>query len=256
MAVKSGDVINFLEQVAPIELAEYWDNPGLQVGSGEKAVKRILVCLDVTSASVEEAISNSVDMIVTHHPLIFKELKRIVYGEGKGSLLFDLIRNGITVYSAHTNLDYAALGVNAHLAEALGLKDAARLGKGPGLAGELDSELGLGDFITRIKKSLDVPFVRVVGKGKKQVKKAAVFCGSFDDDLECVIKSRADVLVTGDLKYHTALDAREAGLCIIDAGHFNTEKIVLPALAAAIKAKFPDVDTDYFKEEEDPFKTC
>ena len=115
--------------------------------------------------------------------------------------------------------------------------------------------MSVDDFIIRVKNSLNAPCVRVVGDTDKSIKKVAVFCGSFDDKLEVVIQSKADILVTGDLKYHTALDAAEAGLCIIDAGHFNTEKIILPVLAAALKERFPGVETDYYEQEADPFKT-
>mgnify|MGYP000918282555 CR=1 FL=1 len=253
---KCRDIISFLEQIAPVELAEEWDNTGFQVGNRDDNVDKVLVCLDITSASVKEALSRKVNLIVTHHPLIFKGLKRVIEGEEKGDILYELIRNGINVYSAHTNLDYAESGVNDHLARTLRINKTVRLGEGPGLVGEIEKELNLDDFISSVKKHLNVPFVRVVGKREKMIKKVAVFCGSFDGNLNCIIESGADVLVTGDLKYHSALEAVEEGICIIDAGHFNTEKIIVPVLAEAISGRFPQIDVYYFENEEDPFKTC
>lgn len=249
------DVVTFVEQIAPCELAEEWDNVGLLIGNREGKVEKIMLCMDITAASVEEALENKADMIISHHPVIFKSLNRLIEGEAKGSILYALIRNGINVYAAHTNLDFAVSGVNTHLAEALRLKDVETVGKGPGKSGVLDSKVTLFDFIKQVKISLEVPFVRVVGKADNGVHKIAVFSGSFDDDLEAVMQTQADVLVTGDLEYHTALDAREAGLCIIDAGHFNTERIALPGLATALKDNFPGIAVFCFQKEEDPFKT-
>lgn len=253
--IRCRDIIAFMEQIAPCELAEEWDNIGLLLGNREAAVKKIMLCLDITTSSVKEALVHNADMIITHHPVIFKSLNRVVEGDPKGSLLYLLIKNGISVYAAHTNLDYAVSGVNTHLAKALGLKDLEAFGEGPGKTGLPECELGLKEFAEQVKVALEVPFVRIVGKEDKRIRKVAVFCGSFDDDIEAVTRAKADVLVTGDVKYHTAIDAIEAGICIIDAGHFNTEKIVLPALATAIKDNFADIEVHYFEKEEDPFKT-
>jgi dinuclear metal center YbgI/SA1388 family protein len=249
------DIIGFLEKLAPVELAEEWDNVGLLVGTGEREIGKIMLCLDITAASIKEAVSGGADMIVTHHPVIFKGLKRLIEEDAKGKLLYELMRNGICVYAAHTNLDFADSGVNTCLAEALGLHDLEPLGKGPGKTGYLEKPTSLEEYIELVKKALTVSRVRVAGKRTKPVRKVAVFSGSFDDDLEVVKQSGADLLVTGDLKYHTALDAVEAGICIIDAGHFNTEKIVLPPVAGLLRAQFPGTDVFCFDLEEDPFKT-
>lgn len=253
--VRCKDIIAFMEQVAPNELAEDYDNVGLLIGNREAAVKNILLCLDITTSSVREAMASHADMIITHHPVIFKSLKTLVEGEPKANLIYPMIKNGISVYAAHTNLDFAVSGVNTHLANVLGLKALENIGEGPGKTGLLECELSLKEFIGHVKSALDVPFVRIVGGSDKGIRKVAVFCGSFDDDLEAVTRTNADVLVTGDLKYHTAIDAIEAGICVIDAGHFNTEKIVLPALETALKDNFTDIEVHYFQNEQDPFKT-
>lgn len=249
------DIVSFLEQAAPPELAEDWDNIGLLVGSPSNTVKKILVCLDITHAAIDEAVKTGADLIVTHHPVIFKGIKKLNEDEKTAGLLYLLIRNNISVYSAHTNLDFAEQGVNTCLADALGLKQTEMLGNGPGKVGILENECNLPEFIARVKTNLCVPFVRVTGRADSGIMKAAVFSGSFDGDLRAVAASGADVLVTGDLKYHTALDAREMGMCIVDAGHFSTEKIALPRLAEAIQKGFSDIEVSCFSDEKDPLIT-
>ncbi len=254
--VKCSEIIEFLKKLAPQELAEEWDNTGLLVGNSDDSIKRIMICLDVTFASINEAASKKAELIITHHPVIFEGIKRITKQEFKGKQLYKLIQNGISVYSAHTNLDYADSGVNACLASSLGIHDVVMMDKGPGKCGMLEQRMSLEEFTCRVKESLQVPFLRVVGHVDSDIQKVAVFSGSFDGDLDAVLQSGADVLVTGDLKYHTALDAREAGLCIVDAGHFNTEKVVLPYLAQVIGYAFPEVEIILYNEESDPFLTC
>lgn len=254
--VKCEEIILCLEKLAPKELAEEWDNIGLLVGDEEDTISRVLICLDVTMASINEAVAKKAELIITHHPVIFDEIKRLSKQEFKSKQIYELIQNGINVYSAHTNLDYADPGVNTCLASSLGIHDAVMMGKGPGKCGMLAQKMNLEEFTRHVKKSLQVPFLRVVGNATSDIQKVAVFSGSFDGDLEAVVESGANVLVTGDLKYHTAMDAQEAGLCIIDAGHFSTEKIVLPYLVQVISGAFPDVEIFTFTEERDPFITC
>jgi dinuclear metal center YbgI/SA1388 family protein len=251
--VKCADVISFMERLAPGELAENWDNTGLLVGDSKANIKKILLCLDVTMASIDEAIAQKANLIITHHPVIFDELKQLTEQDFKGKQLYKLIRNGLSVYSAHTNLDYVNPGVNTCLADVLGIRDAVMMGKGPGICGMLEKKMSFDEFTGHVKNSLQAPFLRVVGHAPSGIRKAAVFSGSFDGDLKSVIESGAEALVTGDLKYHTALDACEAGLCILDAGHFSTEKVVLPYLARRLGEQFPDVGILLCKDENDPF---
>lgn len=251
---KCGDIVSFIEKIAPPELAEEWDNVGLLVGSGGISVERVLVCLDVTHAVVEECIERKANLIVAHHPVIFDGIKRLNEADFKGRLLYSLVRKGINVYTAHTNLDYAKEGVNKRLAASLGLKNTEIMGKGPGIFGTLEREYGLSEFVDIVKASLNVHYVRVAGNADRGLKKAAVFSGSFDK-LEEFIATGADVLVTGDLKYHDAVDASEAGCCIIDAGHFNTEAVVLPSLAKALRDEFADIEVFCSVSGKDPFIT-
>jgi len=247
------DIISFMEELAPTETAEDWDNVGLLCGDARSSVKKLMLCLDASSSVIEEAVHENIDLLISHHPLIFKSMKRIVESDFKGSLLSKLIKNDISLYSAHTNLDVAVQGVNQRLAESLQLTDIITLKNIK--TGLLESEPTIGAFIETIKIKLNVRNIRFIGALTGKVKKVAVFCGSFDGDLETVRNTAADVLVTGDIKYHTAMDAQEMGMCIIDAGHFNTEKIVLPHLVKLISSKFPDIHVLQASVEKDPFNT-
>jgi dinuclear metal center YbgI/SA1388 family protein len=249
------DVLNFMDQIAPFELAEEWDNIGLMAGSGNAEVKKILVCLDVTTDALRYAAEVKADLIVAHHPMIFKGLKRVCDDEAKGRMIYTAVRNGIGVISAHTNLDYADMGVNVQLASVLELSNTEILGGGPGRVGMLEKRMNFDEFVMHVKGKLDVPHIRVAGKVNNEIQKVAVFSGSFDDDLDAVLQSGADAVVTGDIKHHTALDACEAGICIIDAGHFATERVVLPYLAGALKKRFSEIETFCFEQETDPFIT-
>jgi GTP cyclohydrolase I len=274
MSVKCGDVAKFMEDLAPLNLAEDWDNVGLLLGNSQSDIRKILVCLDATSEVVDEAIKWGADLIVSHHPLIFEGLKRINSDDTKGRLIYKLIKNNIGVYSAHTNLDFAKEGLNQYLAELLGLKAIKNLRKykadklyknvypmeiageeyGLGKIGTLEIPQNLDTFISTIKEKLKTKYIRLIGHTKNDIINVAVFCGSFDNDWTGVLKEGADVLVTGDIKYHTAMDAIEKDVCVIDAGHFNTESIIVPQLAKLLSEKFSDIEVTSNTVEADPIK--
>lgn len=258
-----GNILDYINEIAPWGYAEEWDNVGLMIGSRETEVTKILLCMDVTTSVIYEAIQNGAQLIVSHHPFIFSKLKAIDLQTFKGEQISLLIKNDISVVSAHTNLDTAPGGVNDTLAEALGLANCRNLKAyipagltcdlGLGKVGELTVHQKFDDFIDSIKKSLSIQNLRVIGKKPQKVKYIAVFCGSFDDDLQSVKRLNADVLITGDIKYHTALDAAQMGLCIVDAGHFATERLILRKLRDNLINKFPALELDLSKVEADPF---
>jgi dinuclear metal center YbgI/SA1388 family protein len=123
ISIKFSDIINFMEEIAPIQLAESWDNAGVIVGSQDAIIEKVMVCLDVTSKVVKDAVERKVDLIISHHPFIFKGLKSINLDTPQGNAIHCIIANGISVYSAHTNYDYAPKGVNHQLAEKLELNE-------------------------------------------------------------------------------------------------------------------------------------
>ncbi len=258
-----GDIIDYLNEIAPWRYAEEWDNVGLMVGNRESNVTKILLCMDITSDVISEASGCGAQMIISHHPFIFSKLKSIDMETFKGQHIANLIKNDISVVSAHTNLDTAPGGVNDTLAECLHLTNCQNLKPyipkglncdlGMGKIGELLNYKSFDEFVKDIKKNLGIENVRIIGKKPEKVKNIAVFCGSFDDDLENLKKRKVDVLVTGDIKYHTALDAAQMGLCIVDAGHFATERMLLPKLRDTLKKKFKEIDIICSKMEADPF---
>ncbi len=365
MPMTAAEIIRQVEKLAPRRLAEDWDNAGLMLGDVNKLVERIMVSLDVTAPVVKEAVDAGADMIITHHPLIFRGLKNIDYNDSRGRNIINLVKNDICVYSAHTNLDTADGGLNDFLAEKLGLKQVENLfrykreklyklavyvpvehtekvreavcragaghigrysdcsfaaegtgtymplegtnpykgttgrlekarenkletvvpesridrvinamlkahpyeevaydlyelhnaGKdyGIGKAGFLDSSVSSGDFLERIKKVLRTEKLRVVGSLPETVRRVAVFSGSFDERYLPTISRDIDILVTGDIKYHTALDILEAGLCVVDAGHFNTERIVVELLVGYLSERLTGVEVMASASERDPF---
>ena len=258
-----GEALNYINELAPFKYAEVWDNVGLMLGSRKSEVTKIMVCMDATLKTIQEAIDSGVDLIVSHHPFLFSKLKSVDFDSMTGQRILALIQNNINVISAHTNLDVAVGGVNDTFAEAVGLTECDKLKTyipeglevdlGLGKVGKLSNELSFDQFVSQIKKNLAIQNLRIIGAQPKTVKKVATFCGSFDGDLESVKRHGVDLLVTGDIKYHTALDAREIGLCILDVGHFASERLIVARLKKLLENRFDKVEIVYSSLEEDPF---
>ena len=229
--IKCQQAMEALERIAPKRLAEEWDNPGLLLGSPAQEVHKILTCLDVTDEVVEEAISQGADMIVAHHPLIFKGIKKLRTDLPLGARLQKLMVHGIAVAAAHTNLDTAEGGVNDVLARLIGLTDIqsfagkAEEGEDPtlGRIGYLPEAVSIEDFARQVKEALPVDYVRLVKADAKMVKKVALCSGAGSEFIAKAAFLGADAYVTGDVKYHEAQQAVEMGLHVIDGGHFGTE---------------------------------
>lgn len=369
MSIVCSDIIEMMEKLATPWLAEEWDNVGLLLGSRRQKIKKVITCLDVTAKVVDEAIKKKADLILSHHPFIFKGMKSIVQEDVKGELIYKLIRNNIAVYSAHTNLDVAHGGLNEYLASILGLtniqglkryaaekmyklvvfvpeesvdqvrnamsaagtgwignySDCSFMAPGTGTfkplegtkpyigekdrlekvkefrletivpqervktaieamlkahpyeevaydlyrleepvkeynlgcTGKLEVSQSLEEFISTVKKSLGINTVKLIGEDPGNIHKVAVFCGSYDNEyMSAIQKSGADVLVTGDVKHHDALDMAELGLCVVDAGHFGTERVIVPKLAEWIKQSFPELEVEWNTVEADPISFC
>jgi len=338
-----------MEEWAPLQLAYEWDNVGLQIGSYDRQVKKVMITLDVLESVVDEAIEQDVDLIIAHHPLFFKSITDINIDSPKGRIIQKLIKHGITVYAAHTNLDIAPGGVNdllcdalsihptgnlvdlhsekmfkiavyvpvTHLnevSEALHLAGAGHIGNyshctfqtegqgtfkplagstpfrgtenevetveemkvetivkeqdkakvigamihahpyeevaydvyplhnegeslGIGRVGQFAEEMDLRQFATYVKDTFDLSHVRVIGDLTKRIEKVAVLGGSGEKYIEVAKQAQADVYVTGDLTFHTAQDAKEMGLAVIDAGHY-IEKIMKAATKERLDKEF------------------
>ena len=239
-------VMNALERIAPRHLAEDWDNTGLLVGSYAQKVERILVALDVDDIVVAEAIECSADMIVAHHPAIFRGMKHLRTDLPLGRRLAALLTHGIAVAAAHTNLDITRGGVNDVLAERLGLEKLSSFittaqtdgsAESLGRIGTLPAPVAIDDFAHSVCERLGVSHVRLVRAADRPVRRVAVVGGAGAEFIDTAVRRGADVYVTGDVKYHDAQRAVEQGMHIIDAGHFGTEVPVLPVLADLLRAE-------------------
>ena len=239
-------VMNALERIAPRRLAEDWDNPGLLVGSYAQKISRVLVALDVDDAVVAEAIERRADMIVAHHPAIFRGIKQLRTDLPLGRRLGTLLTHGIAVAAAHTNLDIVRGGVNDVLAGHLGLEKLSSfvitsqeggVTESLGLVGTLPAPASVEAFARTVKERLGVTHVRLAAAAARPVRRVAVCGGAGAEFIDNAVRLGADVYVTGDVKYHEAQRAVEQGMHIIDAGHFGTESPVLPVLAEHLRAE-------------------
>lgn len=231
MLVTLNDIITLMEEIAPSAMAEDWDNVGLMLGRRDKQVKRILVALDMTKDTIQQALDFRADVLITHHPAIFKKLHSLTDNVWQQELLLTLAEHGIAVYSAHTNLDCVQGGVNDALARCLQLDDVDTLDTQTGL-GRIGyvPECSLQDFAAFVKKQLKAKYL-VMGDAKRQVHKVAICGGAGSDLIPLALAKGVDTLVTGDVKYHSAQEAVFSGMNIIDAGHQPTELPVLNELA-------------------------
>ncbi len=210
----------------PEELRAEWDNDGIMCCDDfDREVKRVLVSLDVTMDTVDYAISNDFDLIVSHHPLVFKSQKALTPSKFTQSKLIKLIKNGVTVFSFHTRLDAANGGVNDVLSSLLGLVNVEVDSCDPvGRIGLLPKKVPLSTFAKNTKKSLNTPLV--LYNGDKDVEKIYIVGGDGKDLVERAIELGADTLLTGRASYNTIIDAKDMGINIIEAGHFFTENPV------------------------------
>lgn len=244
-----GMVYEFLQEKAPFELQEEFDNAGFLVGREEASVSKILVTLDITEQVVQEAAEQGAQLIVAHHPVIFGGVKSVTDETVIGRVLLSLIENGIAAICAHTNLDAVEGGVNDALAVRLGLTDIGQL-KQTGIDGQgrpygigrvgFVTEQPLYDFAMAVKRLLGANGIRLVDGGRP-VHMVAVGGGACADFVNDALAQGCDTFVTSDVKYHQFLEARALGLNLVDAGHFPTEDVVCPVLRNWLAKRFPHV---------------
>ena len=248
------DILAFIESIAPPHMAEGWDNVGLLCGRKNKEVKKILVALDPFRNVIDEAIAIGADLIVTHHPLIFRDpLMAVNEDTEAGRCVLTLMENGIAAINAHTNLDLAPGGVNDVLAQTIGLSNIEIINpiENYGLLrkGETTQQ-SLKTFLTTVKKNLNCKGLRYVDGGKP-VRVVAVGGGSCADGMHEALAAGCDTFVTADIKYNQFRTAYELGLNLIDAGHFHTENPTMPIVAAKLRAAFPGVDVVFSENHDD-----
>lgn len=256
------DIIKHIERIAPINLKEDFDNVGLMVGSNKSDIKNILVALDCTKDVIDEAKSINADLILTHHPLIFRKPSSITDNTLLGSKIIELIKSDINVYSAHTNLDSARDGINDRIAKVLEYKTCKIMSKcsedkecGVGRFIELQSEFNLEEIINIFKTKLNIKNLRYTGQLKDRVTKIAIINGSGQDFFEKAKVLGAELIVTGDTTYHFVSDYTEMGIDIIDLGHFNSEWPIFVEIIKELESKIDNrnIKFHYSKTSKEPY---
>ena len=234
---KNREIYDIIQQIAPFQNQMEFDNAGFLVGDREAECRGILVALDVTEEAIRCAVEEGCNLIVTHHPVIFEPLKTVT----AESLVFKLIKNGLSVISAHTNLDMSEGGVNDTLAQRLGLCDVcgvvpfgevyeARIGK-------TESPLSPNEFASYLKQRLPNAAIKYVA-GKTAIKKVGVCSGSGGSLLKEMAAQQVDAFVTADVKHNVFLESAQLGISLYDCGHFDTEDVIVDKLKAQLLKEF------------------
>ncbi|MEW4529712.1 Nif3-like dinuclear metal center hexameric protein [Maioricimonas sp. JC845] len=262
------DVVTWLEGFAPLELAEDWDNVGLLLGDTRRPAKRIMTCLTLTLDVAEEAIREQVDLVVSHHPILFRPVQRLTFATAEGELVQRLIAAGISVYSPHTAFDSAADGINAGLSRLFGLADVQPLRPaagtdssesgtetlGSGRFGRLPEATDLAGFLELVKEKLGVSHLQFVGDPGRRIEQVAVACGSAAEFLRDAARLGCDVLLTGEARFHACLEARDLEIAMVLPGHYASERPAVEELAGRIGQQFNNLDVWASRVESDPVK--
>jgi dinuclear metal center YbgI/SA1388 family protein len=268
------EILKFLSDYAPAELAEDWDNTGLLIGQRDDVVSSIMTCLTLTPDVAEEAVSKGASLVVTHHPILFRAVQRLTDETSEGRMLLSLIRAGVAVYSPHTSYDSAYEGVNRQLAESLNLTDvrplrvaegggdsenadqpdAADEPVGSGRFGDLPSAVSLAEFVEQVKQALGVNHTWFVGDSSATIRRVGIACGAAAEFMGDAAREGCDVLLTGEARFHACLEARTRGIALVLPGHYPTERPAMENLAELLSLQFPDLDVWASDVEADPVK--
>lgn len=267
------DIVSAIEEIAPAGLQEKWDNSGLLIGFEKQPVNRIMTCLEINNEVLQEAKDLRADMVVTHHPLIFEGMKSLYDGDYKGNLIMKIINAGISVYSCHTPFDKVKGGNNDIIADKLGLSQVKNL-NGDDVASSAkmiqnndEADIGrIGVFKTTVtlKEIIDlvsgeleqsIRQLRVVGDFNTEINKVGLCTGAGADLMEMAVDSGCQLFITGDVKYHEARKAQELGICLLDAGHYGTEKFFGKTMEYKLRKKLEDkIEIFASKTDIDPFE--
>lgn len=243
-------VVAKLEAIAPLFLAESWDNVGLLAGDPDSSIERVMTCLTISPETVAEAVEGQAQLVVSHHPLPFKPLQRIVTSSSTGHSLWSLLRAGIAIYSPHTAWDNAEMGINARLAESLELidvqpiresngRETANMQLGVGRVGSLHPSQSIADIAAKLRTK--IPSIRATSNHPPQhrVDRVAIVCGSGGSFVGAARQANANLLVTGEATYHQCLEGRALGLAMLMIGHFDSERFSMDLLAQSLSEEFP-----------------
>lgn len=247
---KIQDIYNAIDKIAPFSSACDFDNSGLLIKGKDKDIKKIMVSLDATKEVIDNACEKEVDLLITHHPIIFKGIKKI----DSDLNIVNLLKKDISVISAHTNFDMAKGGMNDILAKKLDLIDIKELKdtEGMGRIGELKQTMKSDEFLKMIKIKLKTS-IRA-GNVNKDIKKVALLGGSGGEFFNASKNQGADAFITGDVKHHQFIESNDENLLLIDAGHYGTEIIFIEALEKFLKEEFKDIEI-IKSNQNPPYKT-
>ena len=229
----------FLNELAPMETAESYDNVGALVGRRDAAVSRILVALDCTLDVVKEAEALGAELIVTHHPLLFHARKNLLEEDAEGKILCEMIRRHLSLVSAHTNLDQTDLSGSACCARLLNLRNIRKEGNYL-FIGELETPIPALELRQRIAQALRFP-VRCYGNDAAKITTLAIAGGADDGDWVLARTAGAQALLTGEVRHHNALAASMSDFVLFDGGHYGTEAPLVPQLAEYLQNRLNDV---------------
>lgn len=248
------EIMEEIEKRYPKQYAMEWDNVGLQVGRCDKEIKKIYLALDATDEVIEDAINWGADMLITHHPMIFKAMKKINDEDFIGRRVLKLIRNDISYYAMHTNYDVMGMAElagkvlhlkNAEVLEVTGSMPAedGEVPVGIGRVADLAEPMDLRSCAEMVKTSFGLPNVKIFGEPDMQVHRLGIFPGSGKSAISVSLEKGVDVLVTGDIDHHEGIDAVAQKMAIIDAGHYGVEHIFSADMEHFCREKFPDMET-------------
>ena len=240
--MKVKDIISVIEEFAPLSVQESWDNSGLCVGSPDDEVTSVLIGLDCTPALVDEAVACGADMIVTHHPLIFKGVKKISPEDQTGEAIIKAIRAGISIYAAHTSADKVLAGVSGAMAERLGLKNVRILdedgeGIGLGTVGELEVPMTSEEAVAFVKERFGLKVLKTSKPINTKIERVAMCGGSGGSLIGAAMKSGAQLYISVDISYHNFFTGPH--FMIMDIGHYESEIEIVDILFSLIRKKFP-----------------
>lgn len=256
-------IVETLRSLAPLELAETWDNVGLLLGDPAQPIERVMTCLTLSSDVAEEALEKGAQLVVAHHPVLFRAVKSLTTATVEGRTLLKLLSAQVAVYSPHTAFDSSADGINAQLAATLDLSDVQPLrpplppiedGSGGGRFGTLPNEMPLPQFLQHVKTALNIDKLQFAASGAPTIRTVGVACGSAAEFIAEAAQLGCDALVTGEARFHACLEAREAGLALVLAGHYATERPGVEQLAQTLAAAHPQLEVFASTCETDPLQ--
>ncbi len=264
--MKIREITEAIECYAPLRLQEEWDNAGIQVGDPEADITGVLLCTDATEAVVAEAVSRGFNLVIAHHPLIFRGLKKIMGRTPVERTVAMAIKHDITIYSAHTNMDSAWQGVSFRMADKIGMTGLQFLDgnqvdpygengsttAGCGVIGDIAPTPAI-DVIKRVKEAFEVGAVRYCGDTTRMVTRVALCGGAGGFLLDKAVELGAQLYVTADMRYHDFLDNHQR-IVVADIGHYESEHFTKEIFLEIIQKKNPTFAVDFAKNEANQVK--